>query len=315
MGHEDEFELLDTPADFRSTMPEGVLTGDFPGWKGGFKRSGAGWVFARGALLADYSEAKRLGVNFITGPSGNVTKLLVENGNVVGAETAEGTQYLASTTILANGAQAPSLLDFKDQLRLTAWTLAHIKLTDEECRLYKDLPVLFNLESGFFMEPDVERGEMKICDEHPGYTNFTSPGVSVPFAREQIPLEAELRVRRFLKDTMPRLAERPLVFARICWCADTADRRFLIGRHPELGELVLAVGGSGHGFMHITSIGGVVVDVMEGRLEGRLREAMRWRPEQAVGRDWGDVLGRRGGENRVMDFGEVKGWTNIAPRE
>jgi len=48
-------------------MPEGVLTGLFPGWKGGFKRTEAGWVSARGALMSAFREAERLGVKFITG--------------------------------------------------------------------------------------------------------------------------------------------------------------------------------------------------------------------------------------------------------
>lgn len=298
-------------------MPEGVLTGDFPNWKGGFRRTGAGWVFARGALMSAYHEAERLGVKFITGPAGDVKILLLENGDIIGAETADGTRHRASTTILAAGAQAPSLLDCKDQLRPTAWTLAHIKMTPEECLLYKNLPVLFNLEGGFFMEPDAEKGELKICDEHPGYCNWsTDPSgrkVNVPFAKHQIPLEAETRVREFLQHTMPQLAERPFAFARICWCADTPDREFLIGRHPEFKSLVLAIGGSGHGFMHITSVGGIVADAMEGCLDERLKESFRWRPETAVGRDWGDVLNRMGGPNKVMDFGDVREWTDIKP--
>ena len=123
------------------------------------------------------------------------------------------------------------------------------------------------------MEPDAALGELQICDEHPGYTNFVAPGQSVPFPRQQIPLESEARVRSFLATTMPQLASRPLSFARICWCADTPDRNFLIDRHPDYEGLVLA-----------------------------------------VERDWGDVQGRKGGPNRVMDFGEVKSWTDIPPR-
>ncbi|KAF8849914.1 fructosyl amine:oxygen oxidoreductase-like protein [Acephala macrosclerotiorum] len=313
-----DFEWLDSPAAFQATMPEGVLTGDFPGWKGGFKRTGAGWVFARGALVAAYEEAKRLGVKFITGPEGAVTSLLMENGDVAGAVTSDGVEHRAKTTILSAGANAPQLLDMKDQLRPTAWTLAHIKMSPEECKLYKDLPVLFNIECGFFMEPDAEKHELKICDEHPGYCNWTtnpssssSSKISLPFAKHQIPLEAEYRVREFLKHTMPQLSSRPFSFARICWCADTPDRQFLIDRHPEYPSLVLAVGGSGHGFTHITSVGGFVADVVERRLDGRLKRAFRWRPETAVGRNWEDVQGRRGGPNKMMDFGDVREWTDI----
>ncbi|CZT07265.1 related to fructosyl amino acid oxidase [Rhynchosporium agropyri] len=275
-----DFDILDTPEKFRALMPEGILTGDFPNWKGGFRKTGAGWVFARGALMSAFQEASRLGVEFITGPPGDAKTLLVENGDVVGAEIADGTRHLSKTTILASGAQAPDLVDMKDQLRPTAWTLAHIALAPSECLMYKNLPVLFNLESGFFMEPDVEHGELKICDEHPGYCNWstdtTGNRINIPFARKQIPKEAELRVREFLTHTMPHLAERPFSFARVCWCADTPDRNFLIDRHPDFKNLVLAVGGSGHGFMHITSVGGFIADAMEGTLDEVLKQAFRW---------------------------------------
>lgn len=312
-----DFEWLDTPEAFRKTMPEGVLTGDFPGWKGGYKKDGAGWVFARGAMESAFKEASRLGVKFITGDNGAVARLILKEGDIVGAEIKDGTQYLADTTILAAGAQAPSLLDFKDQLRPTAWTLAHIKMTSEELKLYKNLPVLFNIESGFFMEPDEAKGELKMCDEHPGYCNWTANSegqkASVPFAKHQIPLEAEKRSRDFLTATMPHLANRPFSFARICWCADTPDRNFLIDRHPDHKRLILAVGGSGHGFMHITSVGGYVVDAMEGKLDEKVQHAFRWRPETAVDRNWEDVQSRRGGPNKMMDFGIVKvdEWTKI----
>jgi sarcosine oxidase/L-pipecolate oxidase len=313
-----DFEWLDSAEKFRATMPKGVLTGDFPGYKGGFKKSGAGWVFARGALVATFEEAKRLGVKFVTGAQGDVRKLVEEGGDIVGVETADRTIHRADTTILAAGAQAPQLLDFKDQLRPTAWTLAHIKMSEEECKLYKDLPVLFNIENGFFMEPDAEKHELKICDEHPGYCNWTidSTGAkaSIPFAKHQIPAEAETRVRGFLHDTMPQLEHRPFSFARICWCADTPDRNFLIDRHPEYKSLVLAVGGSGHGFMHITSVGGFVADTLEGKLDEQLKHAFRWRPETAVNRNWDAVQNRRGGPNEVMDFGKVNEWTNIPPQ-
>ena len=148
-----DFDWLDTSTGqaFRATMPEGVLTGDFPGWKGGFMKDGGGRVFARGALVATFEEAKKLGVKFISGPQGDVRNLVEVGEGIVGAKTLDGTTYLADTTILCAGALAPSLLDLEDQLRPTAWTLAHIKMSKEECELLKNLPVLFNIESGFFM--------------------------------------------------------------------------------------------------------------------------------------------------------------------
>lgn len=361
--------------EFRQTMRPGVLTGEFEGWKGYWKKSGAGWVHARKAMVSACVEAERLGVVFVSGETeGKVVRLLYENGDgggdggikgdVVGAQTADGKEWHAERVVLTAGPYADALLDFKGQLRPTAWTLCHIKMNEEELELYKDLPVMFNVERGFFMEPDEDRHELKICDEHPGYTNFgpleqqqqqqqqtqaqqhqqhdhdhndepdtvaalppknqmptttTNPPptpkkpnpTSTPFPRHAIPLASSHRIRHFLHDTMPQLASRPFSFARICWCADTPGRNFLIATHPSHASLILGVGGSGHGFAHLPSVGAFIVDEMEGVLAERFKEVFRWRPEMAVGRDWRALQGRWGVERRVMDFGEVEDWVEV----
>ncbi|KAJ6111886.1 hypothetical protein N7523_007947 [Penicillium sp. IBT 18751x] len=317
---EGDFIPLETAQDFRNTMPPGVLTGDFPGWKGWFSKEGAGWIHAQKAMLSAYSEAKRLGVNFVVGdPTGNVVKLVYQDGDVIGAKTADGTVHGADHVILAAGAGSDRLLDFKKQLRPTAWTLSHIRMTPEEAKRYRNLPVLFNVAKGFFMEPDENNHELKICDEHPGYCNFipdsnhSGEKRSIPFAKHQIPLEAEARARDFLRDTMPHLADRPFSFARICWDADTPDRAFLIDRHPEHPSLLIAVGGSGNGAMQMPTIGGFISDALEGKLQKELKHVVRWRPETAVDRDWHSTQNRFGGPDRVMDFQDIKEneWTRI----
>lgn len=352
-GSLEEWKKLETGGDFRATMTEGVLTGEFPGWRGFYRGFGAGWVAAREAMESCAREAERLGVRFLTGDQGKVTRLLFSpdsskteadvdgqetKRDVLGAETADGTRHFASHTILSLGANAPQVLDFEGQLRPTAWTLAHIKLTVEERKIWKDLPVLFNIERGFFMEPDSVNGEVKICDEHPGYCNWEVGGIeqtsaskststltssetsevktesshnstSLPFARHAIPKASETRIRNLLRQTAPQLADRPFSHARICWCADTPDRRYLISSHPSYPSLTLAVGGSGHGFAVIPGIGSVVADCMEGVMDEDVKKAFRWRPETAVDRDWRDRSGRWGVEagkgDEVMDFGDV----------
>lgn len=306
-------------------MREGILTGDFEGWKGWWKKKGGGWVHARKAMVSACKEAERMGVRFVSGvEEGKVVNFVVDDASrdVTGVQTADGKVWKADRTILTAGAYADALLDFKDQLRPTAWTLCHIKIEKEELELYKDLPVMFNVERGFFMEPDEDRHELKICDEHPGYCNFLSESReghvsipekmrSTPFAKHQIPKAAEERVRMLLRDAMPHLADRPFSFARICWCADTPDRNFLIDTYPDYPSLILGVGGSGHGYAHIPSVGGFIADEMEGKLAERFKKVFRWRPETAVNRDWKDLQGRWGAERKVMDFQEVKEWTSI----
>ncbi|EUC49681.1 hypothetical protein COCMIDRAFT_32906 [Bipolaris oryzae ATCC 44560] len=291
-----------------------VLQGELAGWKGFWKKKGAGWVFASGALKAMYNEALRLGVSFITGTTGKVQELLYNpnKSHVTGVRIVDGTEHVAKQTILAAGANSDLLVDFEQQLRPTAWTLAHIPLSGEEAEHYRNLPVLYGVDRGFFIEPDAENHEMKLCDEHPGYINpiyDNGKMRSVPFARHQIPKDAESRMRLLLSETMPQFSERDFSFTRICWDADTVDRMFLIDRHPVISNLIVAVGGSGNGFMASPAIGSLVADVTENKGEERLRKAMRWRPDISVERDWWDTQGRYGGRGRVMDFRDVEEWT------
>ena len=250
-GEDTNLVEVRSPEEFKKLAPPGVLQGDFPGWRGYFARSGAGWAQAREALVAAAQEAQRLGVTFVTGgPQGKVITLIFENNDVQGAVTADGKIWRADQMILCAGANANQFLDFKQQLRPTAWTLVHITLAPEERELYKNIPVIFNIERGFFFEPNSD-GEIKICDEHPGYTNMVpSPDGSVrsvPFEKTQVPKESEARVRALLSETMPQFADRPFSFARICWCADTVNREFLIDRHPQHPSLILGCGASGRG--------------------------------------------------------------------
>lgn len=93
-GTENGWVSLESLEDFKKTMPEGVVQGDFLGWKGFHKDHGAGWAFAQGAMVFAYEEALRLGVKFNTGDrAGKVTSLLYPDSNdtVTGVQTAYGT--------------------------------------------------------------------------------------------------------------------------------------------------------------------------------------------------------------------------------
>lgn len=285
------------------------------GWKGFLRKERAGWVEAEKAMEATRREAARMGVKFVSGERGRVTRLLFNEiyKDIIGAKTADGTQHEASQTILSAGAYGDGLLDFKKQLRPTAWTLAHIPLTEEEVERYRNIPVLYGVDRGFFI-PSRSSNELKVCDEHPGYIHLVQDGGeerSVPFGKQQIPIEAEKRIRDFLRETSPHLANRPFSFARICWDADTPDRLFLIDRHPEYKSLIVAVGGSGHGFMCSPAVGILVTDLMEGKMDERLKRILGWREELAKDRDWWNTQGRFGVEGKVMDFKDVEGWTEI----
>ena len=69
----------------------------------------------------------------------------------------------------------------------------------------------------------------------------------------------ELRKGRAFADKwFPALAQQPLVDARICQREDSVDDHFIVQQHPELANVWLVGGGSGHGYKHGIMLGDYV---------------------------------------------------------
>jgi glycine/D-amino acid oxidase-like deaminating enzyme len=72
-------------------------------------------------------------------------------------------------------------------------------------------------------------------------------------------------VRRYVARRFPALKDAPVVETRVCQYENTSNGDFLIDRHPEMENVWLVGGGSGHGFKHGPSLGEYVAKrVLEG---------------------------------------------------
>jgi len=94
-----------------------------------------------------------------------------------------------------------------------------------------------------------------------------------------IPQEGLNAVRGALEEMIPSLAKRKFTMERICWYTDTPTGDFLITHHPRFANLVLATGGSGHGYKFLPAIGSRIVDLLEGTLDPELASRWAWRAE------------------------------------
>jgi glycine/D-amino acid oxidase-like deaminating enzyme len=102
---------------------------------------------------------------------------------------------------------------------------------DNGARLYYGIPG--NEERGF-----------KIADDTRG------PAFD-PTSGDRAPGKAAIRAaRRYLGWRFPALADAPLLESRVCQYENTPDGRFILDRHPQAANVVIAGGGSGHGFKH-----------------------------------------------------------------
>jgi sarcosine oxidase len=62
-------------------------------------------------------------------------------------------------------------------------------------------------------------------------------------------------LRAYLKQHVPALQDAPIVETRVCQYENSSNGDFLIDRHPDLENVWLVGGGSGHGFKHGPAVG------------------------------------------------------------
>lgn len=286
--------------------------GAFPGWRGYFNRQ-AGYAHAANALFAVYKAAAAKGVKFFLGAEhGHVTELVYnpQTGKATGVRTKSGTILPSELTIVAAGAAAATLVpSAAKQVIAKSWSLAHVRLTDDETAALRGIPVTYARDLGFLFEPDPKTNLLKVCPMGGGYVN-TDPvtGRSLPPETRAesgvLPAEDEGRIRRLLTEVLPALAERPLVEERLCWFADTRDSDFIVDYVPGAGgSVVLLSGDSGHLFKMLPLTGEWVLRLVT---EGK-QDVPRWRWKAGEEDDkakWeGDVSWRLG---VTKEFSEVR---------
>ncbi|KAI7554521.1 hypothetical protein KC331_g489 [Hortaea werneckii] len=271
-----------TPDEVRQTWP--AYCGPMEGWEV-FHNSSGGWADARTALkrMADAAIAK--GVKYLCGDTGYVKQLLFDYaGNCIGAKSADGSANLADHVILAAGAAAGHILDMEGQLVAKGHTVGHIQLSPEEVEKYRNVPIIDHFEGGIMFPPQAD-GIIKIgavqfvTNRDPNHRGSPSlPRYRCDHPLDTVPKPVEDRIRAWVRQLTPELAQRLWFETRICWDADMPDLNFLIDNHPAHEGLSLAVGGSAHGFKFLPVIGKYIVDMLEGKLDAQTQQKWRWRP-------------------------------------
>src|SRR5690348_5255442 len=96
--------------------------------------------------------------------------------------------------------------------------------------------------------PDVEGRGFKIASDQHG--SAVDPDKLNRMAGETLEL-----VHNYLRLRFPGLRDAPVTETRVCQYENSSNGAFLIDRHPELENVWLVGGGSGHGFKHGPAVG------------------------------------------------------------
>ena len=87
-----------------------------------------------------------------------------------------------------------------------------------------------------------------------------------PDVQERVLTADEVRKgREFVTKWFPDLKDQPLIESKVCQYENSVDAHFIVNRHPELDNLWLVGGGSGHGYKHGIIFGEYVANRVIGR--------------------------------------------------
>jgi glycine/D-amino acid oxidase-like deaminating enzyme len=245
------------PAWNAARYPDGYLSS-----RGGWAESGA----VVGRLLECCQEA---GTEF---RSGTFAALTHRGSRVSGIRLTDGSELPADHVVVAAGAWTPVLLPWlSDALQAVGQPVVHLGVENpDDFRGPHFPPFAADISgAGWYGFPALDDGRLKLGHHADGH-------VVHPDQKGTVGKDHLDRTRTFLSESLPSLADAPVVGSRVCLYCDSFDGDLLIAQDPEREGLIVASGGSGHGFKFAPVIGALVADALEGR-ENRWDHRFRWR--------------------------------------
>ncbi len=217
----------------------------------------SGALIARRAIAAVVRDLIRRGGEYITAavmpPSGR--------GRLGFVETRDGKRISADTFVFACGPWLPKM--FPDILGERIWPTRQEVLffappAGERRFSPPELPIWIDFTDprGPYGFPDLEGRGCKLAFDRHGAPFDPDSG------DRAVSAESVVEARAFLAERLPLLRDAPLTEFRVCQYENTSNGDFLIDAHPELTNVWLAGGGSGHGFKH----GPAVASHISGRI-------------------------------------------------
>ena len=260
----DSREVMRSLGEDVERMDGGRLRRRFPAWTSGRYPDGyfnpnAGWAESGNVVAWLLTMARAAGVVLREGE--RMEALLEEGSRVAGIVTDRGTEHRSEIVVVAAGAWTPTLLPWMGEaLRCVGQPVYHFKPADPEpYRPDRFPPWAADIANtgwyGFPAQPD---GTVKVANHGSGFPLD-------PRGERVVPAEVDQRFSDFLTETLPGLAGSKIVRRRLCLYCDSWDGDFWIDWDPNHEGLLVATGGSGHGFKFAPLIGAVISDRIEGK--------------------------------------------------
>jgi sarcosine oxidase len=118
------------------------------------------------------------------------------------------------------------------------------------------MPAWFHHPELVYGLPDLESRGFKVSIDKHGPAFDPDSGSRLPSAEG---LDA---ARAYIEQRFPKMRGAVLTESRVCQYENTSNGDFIIDRHPEIENVVIAGGGSGHGFKHGPAVGDYVCGLL-----------------------------------------------------
>lgn len=234
----------------------------------------------------------------------NALQSFMTTGNRITAIVTSGLErHQADFVVVACGGWTPSLIPQVDRLlETTSGSVLSVQLPHDRHDLWdkyseENFPVWsWNMGSytphtsvgGLYGLPRTPEGVVKVAFRGAKWTSYTrhsssggggGGGQLLSFPQTDavtVPAEAMRVIRTFVEENLPDLLDLDLNNIRLCWYTDSVDNTFLIDHVPDVEGLLVASGGSGHGFKFLPVLGEHIVDVMENK-DTEYSRLFQWR--------------------------------------
>ncbi|MBC7789546.1 MAG: N-methyl-L-tryptophan oxidase [Anaerolineae bacterium] len=200
-------------------------------------------------------------------------------GNGAVQVTTDRGRHDASHLVLAAGPWLSELADFPLPLTVERQLFHWFKPSERHGLFHPDkCPIAlweYKPDSIFATFPDLGNG-VKAGIHHDG--EITTPDA----VRRDVSHEDDQAMRAQMRRFVPAACDR-ILDSRVCLYTNTPDHHFIIDRHPEHREVIIASPCSGHGFKFSSAIGEVLADLVvagESKMDLTLFEAGRFGKRQ-----------------------------------
>ncbi|CUM66169.1 uncharacterized protein PRCAT00003827001 [Priceomyces carsonii] len=249
---------------------------------------------------------EKAGVIFHYGDEGTFSELIYDDRNksvVRGIRTANGSTHSADVVIVSSGPWTTSLVpQLQHRTQASLANIVYLEIPKSRQDLidkYSEYPQLqwkttssesdFDPDGGFaFFPPSKSEGILKLNGRHLKYLNPVKIGdsyISVPktLGDEKLPKFVLQEAKEVFLALTPEAAaiEGVKLKSKLFWYTDSINSDFVIDFVPNFDNLLVATGGSSHGFKFFPVLGRTVVDRLQAA-ENDYTELFKWKNPEDI---------------------------------